>query len=107
MIKIKHCKLAQADHDESVRQYAHTFHKKNVICMCKELNALPNKHYWAIIAHEIGHLIAGHRGSEKTADKAANKFFGIKIYYTDSKYGKKLQTLSKKDIQTVAELVLL
>lgn len=63
-------------------------------------NLTPNQ-FWAILAHEVGHLLAGYEGSESDANRAANEFFGIKIRYQDSQNGKHLQTMSSEDVGRV------
>jgi hypothetical protein len=91
------CKQADHEHKRSKRQYAHTYHHEDVICLSEAFQDLPVQHYWAIFAHEIGHLIAGYEGDERAANRAANKHFKIKILYRDSKFGKRLEVVSKKD----------
>lgn len=108
MITIKPCKLADKDHIESLRQYAHTYHiKGNVICVAGAWATLPIGIQMGLIAHEVGHLLAGHvEHAEEEADRLANKFFGITIRYRNSSYGKNLQYLSDKDTNIVYGWVL-
>lgn len=94
--RISWCPIAQADHKKSKRQYAHTFHRKNTICICKQFLLLPKRNQIGILCHEVGHLIAGPRANEEQADIAANGFFRIRIKYRDSKYGKNLQYVDKR-----------
>lgn len=110
-IKVKICKLANDEHRKRKRQYAHTFHNPKTICLSDAaVNLSPNQ-FWAIMAHEVGHLIAEpelrrrgireHQISEDAANMAANDFFGIKIRYRDSKAGNNLQTITTKEVARV------
>lgn len=104
MIIIKKCSQADKEHKNSTRQYAHTFHKKGVICLAGAWKDLSIEQHMGIIAHEIGHLLVGEiEHSELEADKAANKFFDIRIHYEDSKYGNHLQYLNLNDTMNVWE----
>lgn len=101
-IKLRHCKEVDKDHERSCRQYAHTYHYKNTICVAKKFYDLPYKNQAGLVAHEIGHLLVGNVDhKERVADVLANAFFGIKIKYSNSKYGKRLQYLSKPDTHKV------
>lgn len=99
--KIKECELANREHKESKRQYAHVFHNINTICIAHAMRNLPATHYYGILAHEIGHLISG--GGERQADRIMYETYGIKIRYKDSKYGNRLEYLTKKDIEKLNE----
>ena len=106
MIIIKHCKEVDIEHSKYLRSYAHTFHKKGVICVAGAWRDLPIDHKMGIIAHEIGHLLMGNTDhSESEANKAANKFFDIHIQHIDSKYGKHLQCVSLDDTMNIWEWV--
>lgn len=96
-IKILQCELADEEHRKAKRQYAHTYHHKNVICLAWAWRNLTFNQFWAIMAHEFGHLLAGYEGSERDANRAANEFFGVKILYRDSAQGKHLETVSTRD----------
>lgn len=108
MITIRKCKLADDDHVKSLRQYAHTYHVKGtVICVAGAWTTLPLYVQMGLIAHEVGHLLAGHVDhAESEADRLANKFFDITIRYRDSAYGKNLQYLTNKDTNVVYGWVL-
>ncbi len=98
-IMVRYCDSADKEHKKSKRQYAHTYHYENCICLSRFSNELTDCQYYAILAHEIGHLIAGYEGSESDANAAANKYFGIKILYRDSAKGKRLETMSKAHLK--------
>jgi hypothetical protein len=95
--KIEQCKLADKEHAEELRQYSHTFHRKNVICVAKDLWSLPELIWLAILLHEVGHLFAGQRGGENAANKQIKTRYGITIYYRDSRYGSDLEWISPED----------
>ena len=103
-ITIGICKEANRDHKRSKRQYAHTFHHKNCICVADSMMWLPSKIFWAIMAHELGHIIAGYEGSEQDANRAANRFFSIKIKYRDCKHGKHLEHLTDDEAERVRQM---
>lgn len=105
IIYVIHCKNADKDHKEYMRQYAHTFHKgNNVICVAREFFDLPDEHYYGLLAHEIGHILAGEKEKrEYKADELVNKIFGIKIKYKDSIYGDWLQYLTELDTDRFIE----
>lgn len=88
---VKLCELAQREHGESKRQYAHVFHRDNVICVCFDFLTVPKHYRQGIIWHEIGHLLVGPEGSEQDANEAVYQEFGIRIKYRNSKYGKNLE----------------
>ncbi len=80
MIKIRHCREVDTDHKRSCRQYAHTYHYKNTICVADAFYDLPVSYQLGLVAHEIGHILVGKvTHKEQEADKKANMFFGIKI----------------------------
>jgi hypothetical protein len=88
---VRLCCEADGAHDLSKRQYAHTFHHKNVICIAKAFNDLPQTWQFAILLHEVGHLLAGPNSSEDGANKAVEKKSGIPIRYKDGPYGEELE----------------
>lgn len=87
------CEEANADHKHCKRLYAHTFHNaSNVICVCDAIVYLPDEHFAGILAHEIGHLIAGYDADEDEANKIAEKRFGQSIEYKrHTDYGNDLE----------------
>jgi hypothetical protein len=90
-VDIRLCKEVEVEHAKSQRQYAHTFHRKNVICVCSAIKTLPDTWALAILLHEMGHLLAGPRGSERAANDAAYRASGIRIRYKDGPYGNQLE----------------
>lgn len=102
-IHLRSCKTVEKEHELSKRQYMHTGHYPGVsICVAKEFFDLPFQHKLALIAHEIGHLLGGE--TEDEANKLAEKFLGVRIYYIDTVFfGKDLQWVSKKDSEKIAE----
>lgn len=100
---IRFCKQADEEHRRSKRQYAHTYHHDFTICFARAIKNLTPAQFAAILAHEIGHLLAGldHADVERAANRAANEYFGIKILYRDSKNGKRLQTVSRRDLAKI------
>lgn len=104
MIILIQCGIADRDHKNSLRQYAHTLHYRNTICIAGVWAKLPIDYQMGVIAHEVGHLLAGNvEHSEEEADSLANKFFHIRIRYKNGVYGKHLQWLSLNDIMNVWE----
>ena len=90
-IYIEHCKIADKHHKQDKRNYAHTYHYADTICIAKAFNRLPDNFKWGIILHELGHLAGAHK--EPEADKLAYELYGIRIYRVDSKYGNCLETI--------------
>jgi hypothetical protein len=78
------CQTAEKEHRRSERQYAHTFHYDGVICVCKAFWELPDRHLFGVLAHEIGHLLAGPHGSDNDADAAVHDAYWLKVRYTDT-----------------------
>ena len=108
LFPITRCSIADRDHKRSLRQYAHTFHKgknTNIICVASAIWDLPQRNLCGILAHEIGHLLAGQKASEDTADAAVEIELGIVIRYADGKYGDRLQFLDATDLAKFARLV--
>jgi hypothetical protein len=87
------CKKADQEHRRNKRQYAHTFHYKNCVCLARAFANLPAKHQDAIVLHEVGHLIAGPNATEEEANKAIEDRTGITITYADTRYGKDLERI--------------
>lgn len=104
-IRLRHCPSAEIDHKVYLRQYLHVGHKEgDVVCYAREFFDLPYTHFMALIAHEVGHLLGGM--SEKEANKLAENYFGIKIYYQDTIFwGKNLEWISLEDVEKVSTKV--
>ena len=97
-IKVRICNDADRAHKGSLRAYGHTFCKNGpVICVASEFFGLPNGHRDGILAHEIGHLLAGPDAGEEEADRAFEEETGVRILYKDGPSGRCLQWLDKKD----------
>ena len=84
-IKHEYCAACDAAHEQSARQFAHTYHKPSVICWARAASDLPVEHQLGILMHEYGHLLAGDKScefeDEKAADLAVLDRFGIEITY--------------------------
>lgn len=108
MVTVRRCTEADKEHKRSRRQYAHTYHVNgNVICVAGEWVMLPIETEMGLIAHEIGHLLAGYTDhSEKEADRLGNMFFKVTIRYRDTIFGDNLQYLSGRDTNKVYGWVL-
>jgi hypothetical protein len=108
MISIRKCKAADEEHKISKRQYAHVHHiKGDIICVARDWVNLPIDTEMGLIAHEIGHLLAGNIAhSEEEADKLANKFFKITIRYRNTLHGNNLQYLNYSDTMKVYNWVI-
>lgn len=92
-IQWTNCEEVEREHEENIRQYAHTYHYPYTVCVCKAFWELPKSHRDGILLHEIGHILAGPEGSEAEATAAAEAFFGAEIRYVDSPYGRQLERL--------------
>lgn len=91
MLKVKICRKVNEEHKNNCRQYAHTYHYSNTICLARAFYDLPNYHKIGIILHELGHL-AGARG-ENEADIIVGQLFGIAIDRIDSEWGDNLEAV--------------
>jgi S-adenosylmethionine hydrolase len=100
-IKVLHCSEADAEHRKAKRQYAHTFHLRNVICVASAWINLPEEWKYGILLHEIGHLGAGQDASERSANKDVKEYIGVKIHYRDGKYGNRLESIKRSDVSFV------
>lgn len=102
--KIRVCPLANSDHKKNKRLYAHVDHRKDTICVARAIWGLPDKHFYAIFAHEVGHLISPKKG-EAEANEAMLNAYGIEIKYKDSaKWGDNLEYLEPKDVKVCKKL---
>lgn len=93
-VKWRHCAIAERDHRKDVRNYAHTYHYPQTICLAKDFWKLPREYRDGVLLHEIGHLLAGPDGSESDANDAVFDWAGAQIEYVDSPFGKRLERLS-------------
>lgn len=85
------CKRADKEHEQSIRQYAHTQHYKETICLSQAFYKLPLELKVGIILHEIGHLLG--EKNERRADEVIEEIFGISIHRVDTRYGKNLESI--------------
>jgi hypothetical protein len=100
--------LADKEHKLSERQYAHVHHAKGyTICVAGAWLMLPLHTEMGLIAHEVGHLLAGEtEHTEAEADRLGNKFFKVTVKYRNTVYGDRLQYLSHRDAMKVFNWVL-
>lgn len=98
-IYIKFCKEVDIEHNRVHRWYAHTGHRKNIICVAKAIKDLPNNFICGIILHELGHMLSGYI-TEKEADLAVKNYLGITIKYREFQKDK-LEWVSDKDIAKI------
>jgi hypothetical protein len=107
--KLLNCLVANRDHTKSKRQYAHSLHVEGVICVCSAFWDLPDKFFFGILAHEIGHMYAAEAGLESTeeeADMMAEQQLDVTIRYTSSvKYGDALEFLTDADISKIRKMI--
>ena len=90
-VALRHCLEADKEHGENRRQYAHTFHYPQTICLADAFWSLPKKHRDGIILHELGHLLAGVEASEDAANEAVEDSTGARIEYVNSRWGPNLE----------------
>jgi hypothetical protein len=107
MINVEICPLAQKEHDKSNRQYAHTLHIPNTICISEELLELPFGYVCGLILHEMGHLeLENETHTEKDADVIGGELAGVKIERRDTNtYGEDLEYVKVKDIEIAKEYI--
>lgn len=101
-IRVRICADADAAHADSRRAYGHTFCEKapeNGICVSSSFFDLSHGHRDGILAHEIGHLLAGQSAGEEAADRAFEEATGVRIQYRDGPHGRCLQWLPAADRQ--------
>lgn len=97
-ITVRVCKGADRTRRSSRRAYAHTFCKDGpVVCVASEFFGLPAGHRDGVLAHEIGHLLAGPDAGEEDADRAFEEETGVRVRYKDGDHGRCLQWLSPAD----------
>ena len=108
MIIVRRCVQADKEHKARERQYAHVHHAKgDVICVAGAWLMLPLHTEMGLIAHEVGHLLAGRtKHTEEEADRIGNEFFKVTIKYKNTIFGDSLQYLSHRDTMKVYNWVL-
>lgn len=98
-LSIRVCPVADESHAKSLRQYAHTWHDhKNpgLICVSEAFLDLPKETRDGLLAHEVGHILAGPTSSEPAADEAFRTLTGVRILYRDTEHGSCLQWIPKE-----------
>lgn len=96
---VEECAQANQEHHDSQRQYAHVFHKDGVICVAHAFWTLPERLRLAILLHEAGHILAGPRGGELAANRAAERYSGVPIGYQDCTHGEELEWISPRHVE--------
>ena len=76
------CHLAEKDHAEAERYYAHTFHMVGTICVCEAFGELPTGSQYGVLLHEFGHIYGGKE--ECDADLFSDECLGVDIAYKGS-----------------------
>jgi hypothetical protein len=104
-ISVKICEIAEQDHRKKMRWYSHTYCKPNTICVSSAFLNLPEAYQVGILVHEVGHLLTEPDATEKEADRAANKYFGVRIKHKNTPFGKNLQCLFPKEISKARPLL--
>ncbi len=102
-LTVEECSQANREHQKSQRQYAHTFHRDGVICVSRAFWKLPERLRLAILLHEAGHILAGRRGGELAANRAAERYSGVPIEYQDSEHGESLELISARHVRRARE----
>jgi hypothetical protein len=100
-IKVRLCKQVQREHKDSCRQFAHTFHLKNTICVCPEFYVLPSTFQVGILLHELGHQALGEAElahTEEDADRTAFYISGIHIQRRSYHEARNLEAVRQADV---------
>lgn len=102
VIPVRVCPKADETHRISKRAYAHVFcGPGSTICVASAFFGLPRSHRDGLLAHEIGHLLAGTEEDEHAADQAFFDATGVRIGYRDGPHGRCLQSLSPVDSRSL------
>jgi|GEM_PF-3800225 len=77
------CSLAEALNSKEERTVAHVGCKDNTICLAAAFGALNRNKRYGVLAHEVGHLMAGLEGSgaESRADCWVRDRLGLNVLY--------------------------
>ncbi len=106
-IAIKVCPLANAEHERSMRQYAHVFHKPNVICVASAFQSLPLGYRLGVLLHEFGHLaLGGCDHSEQQADGEVLWRYGIRIQRRSYNGARRLECVQLKDYSKAQKILM-
>ena|ERR1035437_1406051 len=95
-VLIMFCREADKEHAAALRQYAHTFHHPNTICVARAFAELPENIREGLVAHELGHLLLWDKPdhTEAEANKAIFDVCGALVKYRDTPHGKHLEFLA-------------
>jgi hypothetical protein len=77
---VRNCPVIEKDHKEDARVYAHAFHRKNRICVCRAIDKLSTGHKLGIMLHELGHAF-GRQHDEPGADLWVEEKLGVDLEY--------------------------
>jgi hypothetical protein len=99
---LQSCPLVEREHREARRQYAHVFHIANQVCVARAIAELPEKYRLGILMHELGHIMAGPKGSEEAANNAVFEQTGIRIYYGGNS---NLEFIDRADFDKAREIL--
>lgn len=98
-MRLEICSRAKQEHDESGRQFAHVFHRPNVVCVAPEIFELPGAYVSGILIHELGHVaLACLPHSEAQADRMATIISGIEVQRRDYRKLKNLEFVRPADL---------
>lgn len=81
------CALIRRMRKSNPRAFFHVNHRRNTVCTVPEASWLAMGHIVGLIAHELGHLIAGRawdRSAQHDADEAVRRFLKLPIRYRGS-----------------------
>lgn len=98
-LSLRVCREADLEHSKDRRQYAHTFHKHQTVCVARAIKTIPDEWKLAILLHEIGHILAGYSASEQAATDAVVRDSGIPISYQDGPYGSNLEYIESSQTE--------
>lgn len=105
MIRLKLCQLADQEHADAQRQYAHTLHHRNTICVARAFWKIPIEIQLGLLLHELGHLIDPDEDSELWIDRLASRTFGIHIHRVDTPYGNNLEYIASRNVRTAIDVL--
>lgn len=80
-VKLRRCKVADAEHEGNSRQYMHYAHHKRTVCYAAATEELSLEWKVGLIAHELGHAAAEftgfwHKHSEPDANRLGSAILG-------------------------------
>ncbi len=89
------CHLAEKDHAEADRYYAHTLHIAATICVCEAFGELSTGSQYGVLLHEFGHIYGGRE--ECDADLFSDEMLGVDLQYR----GAGIQYASPSKVESV------